>query len=106
MELINIGACTVFLMSLGYFLCPRMSSFSKLKYTPGSIKKMPNFEKLVDKCTKDAKQSAIAAGNWTDDWEAETKMACRRILSTYIVARNIEKKYPEEFEKAASEADD
>jgi hypothetical protein len=67
---------------------------------------MPNFEKLVDKCTEDAKNSAKNSGKWTDEWEAETKMACRRILSTYIVARNIEKKYPEEFEKAAAEAND
>jgi TPR repeat protein len=73
---------------------------------PGHFKHMPNFEKLVDLCTEDAKQSAIASGKWTDTWEAETKMTCRRMLSIYIVGRNIEKNYPELFELAAKEADD
>ena len=89
---------------MGNFFQPQRTSFSQLKYKPNSIKEMPNFEKLVDKCTEDAKKSAISSGKWTDEWEAETKMACRRILSTYIVARNIEKKYPEEFELASSRA--
>ena len=84
----------------------RKTSFSNLKNTPNSIKEMPTFEKLVDKCTEATKQSAISAGKWTDEWEWETKMSCRRILSTYIVAKNIEKKYPEEFQLAMIEADD
>ena len=82
------------------------TSFSELKRKPNSIKQMPQFEKLVDQCTQDAKKSAVKAGKWTDEWEVETKIACRRILSTYIVAENIKKKYPELFELAAREADD
>ncbi len=82
------------------------TGFNELKNKPGHIKHMPNFEKLVTLCTEDAKQSAILAGKWSEAWEAETKMACRRILSVYIVGRNIEKNYPDLFELAAKEADD
>jgi hypothetical protein len=84
----------------------RLTSFSELKNNPEHIKQMPNFEKLVDLCAEDAKQSAISAGKWSEEWKNETKMACRRILSTYIVGRNIEKKHPELFELASKEADD
>lgn len=91
---------------MGNFFQPQKTSFSSLKDKPGSIKQMPNFEELVNKCTEDAKKSGTEAGKWTDEWEAETKMACRKILSTYIVGRNIEKKYPELFELASKEAQD
>jgi hypothetical protein len=54
---------------VAYHSATKMSSFSKLKYTPDSIKKMPHFEHLVDKCTEESKE-----------WGAETKMVCIRIL--------------------------
>jgi hypothetical protein len=55
MELTTLGLCGVIgMVSLGFFMNKhKLSSFSQLKHNPGSIKQMPYFEKLVDKCTEE-----------------------------------------------------
>jgi hypothetical protein len=76
--------------------------FGFVNNTPGYFKQMPNFEKLVDLCTEDARQSAIISGKWKE----QTKMTCRRMLSIYIIGKNIENNYPELFKLAVEEAND
>lgn len=78
---------------------------SSLKHEPNSIKNMQFFEKLVDMCTEDSKQSAIRANKWSPDWETGTKQSCRLMLATYMVGRKIEMSHPKEFDLALEELD-
>lgn len=84
----------------------RQTSSKPLPKEQNHFKKMVHFEHLVNLNAEAAKQSAENVDLWTSEYEQATKMACRRILAAYIAAKVIERKFPEEFEKAVAEASD